>query len=176
GGLFGFITKPKTSSQRALMILIGFILQIIYYYSVFVNFPSDATSRETIAKPYFDFSSKTSQIIAFISSFIVGLGDSSLNTQLMNVLVTRYKQCTASAFAIFKLVQSLMAAVAFFYAGSISIEWQLLVVVIFLFFGTLAFFSVLFDETGGEFIATSVTVTLQDNENDSYQNYSSSIA
>ncbi|CAF0905754.1 unnamed protein product [Rotaria sordida] len=176
GGLFGFITKPKTSSQRALMILVGFILQIIYYYSVFVNFPSNAPSQETIAKPYFDYSSKTSQVIAFISSFIVGLGDSSLNTQLMNVLATRYKQCTASAFAIFKLVQSLMAAVAFFYAGSLQLEWQLLIVVIFLFFGTLAFFKVLFDESENEFTATSVTVTLQDNEHDSYQNYSSSIA
>ncbi len=55
GGLFGFITKPKTSSQRALMVLIGFILQIIYYYSVFVNFPSNASSDETKEKPYFDF-------------------------------------------------------------------------------------------------------------------------
>jgi hypothetical protein len=55
GGLFGFITKPKTASQRALMVLVGFILQIIYYYSVFVNFPSDASANETTKKPYFDF-------------------------------------------------------------------------------------------------------------------------
>ncbi len=55
GGLFGFITKPKTSSQRALMVLIGFILQMIYYYSVFVNIPADATAHETTKKPYFDF-------------------------------------------------------------------------------------------------------------------------
>ncbi|CAF4085800.1 unnamed protein product [Rotaria sordida] len=176
GGLFGFITKPKTSSQRALMILVGFILQIIYYYSVFVNFPLDASFRETTAKPYFDFSSKTSKAIAFLSSFIVGLGDSSLNTQIMNVLVTRYKQCTASAFAIFRLVQSLMIAVAFSYAGSLQLQWQLLVVVIFLFFGTFTFFKVLFDETESEFIATSGTITLQVNEHDSYQNYSLSIA
>jgi hypothetical protein len=55
GGLFGFITKPKTSSQRALMILVGCILQMIYYYSVFVNFPFDSSSNETTTKPYFDF-------------------------------------------------------------------------------------------------------------------------
>jgi hypothetical protein len=84
GGLFGFITKPKTAGQRALMILIGFILQTIYYYSVFVNIPSDASSQETSKKPYFDFSSSTSQIITFSSSFIVGLGDSSLNTQVLS--------------------------------------------------------------------------------------------
>ncbi|CAF0940495.1 unnamed protein product [Rotaria sordida] len=124
----------------------------------------------------FVYSSKTSKAIAFLSSFIVGLGDSSLNTQIMNVLVTRYKQCTASAFAIFRLVQSLMIAVAFSYAGSLQLQWQLLVVVIFLFFGTFTFFKVLFDETESEFIATSGTITLQVNEHDSYQNYSLSIA
>jgi hypothetical protein len=43
-----------------------------------------------------------------------------------------------------------MAAVAFFYAGILEIQWQLLIVVIFLFVGTLAFFSVLFDETSDE--------------------------
>ena len=54
GALFGFITKPKTSSQRGLMVLIGFLLQIVYYYSVFVNFPSDASLNETAKRPYFD--------------------------------------------------------------------------------------------------------------------------
>lgn len=68
-----------------------------------------------------------------------------------------------------------MAAVAFFYAGSMQIQWQLLIVIIFLFFGTLAFFSVLFDKSS-ELPTALVTDTLQDIDNDSYQNYSSSIA
>ena len=37
------------------MVLVGFILQIIYYYSVFVNIPHDAPFRETSKTPYFDF-------------------------------------------------------------------------------------------------------------------------
>lgn len=40
-----------------------------------------------------------------------------------------------------------MSAAAFFYAGTLETHWQLLIVVVFLFFGTLAFFSVLFDAT-----------------------------
>lgn len=56
GGLFGFITKPKTASQRALIILIGFFLQIIYYYSAFINVPFDSTLNETSQKPLIDFS------------------------------------------------------------------------------------------------------------------------
>ncbi|CAF3966651.1 unnamed protein product [Adineta steineri] len=81
GGLFGFITKPKTSSQRGLIIFIGFVLQIVFYYSVFINFPFDSPAKETNSKPYFEFDSLTSQVITFIGSFLVGLGDSSLNIQ-----------------------------------------------------------------------------------------------
>jgi len=55
GGLFGFITKPRTSSQRALIVLIGFILQIIYYYFVLINIPLDASANESNSKPYIDF-------------------------------------------------------------------------------------------------------------------------
>ncbi len=72
-----------------------------------------------------------------------------------------------------------MAAAAFFYAGTLEIQWQLLIVVIFLFFGTLAFFSVLFDETSSELtepLITSTVVLEDDNENDGYQVNSSAIA
>ncbi len=55
GALFGFITKPKTSSQRAFIVVIGFVLQVIYYYFVFINIPSDAPYKETDLKPYIDF-------------------------------------------------------------------------------------------------------------------------
>ncbi|CAF4190929.1 unnamed protein product, partial [Adineta steineri] len=82
GGLFGFITKPKTSSQRGLIIFIGFVLQIVFYYSVFINFPFDSPAKETNSKPYFEFDSLISQVIAFVGSFLVGLGDSSLNIQV----------------------------------------------------------------------------------------------
>jgi hypothetical protein len=63
-----------------------------------------------------------------------------------------------------------MAAVAFFYAGILEIQWQLLIVVIFLFFGTLAFFSVLFDENSDEATEPLVpSVTLKDDDdNDGY--------
>lgn len=46
--------KPKTPSERAKIILIGFVSQIIFYYSVLINFPLDAPAIETQKKPYFD--------------------------------------------------------------------------------------------------------------------------
>ncbi|CAF4549176.1 unnamed protein product [Rotaria magnacalcarata] len=147
GGLFGFITKPKTSSQCALVILIGFFLQSIFYYSAWINFPADAPANETNAESYFQFSSSTSQVIAFVGSFIVGLGDSALNTQLFTVLASQFKHSSASAFALFQLVQGIASAIAYSYAGSLDLQYQLLVVVIFLILNALAFFCVLFDKT-----------------------------
>ncbi|CAF4157801.1 unnamed protein product [Adineta steineri] len=147
GGLFGFITKPKTSSQRGLIIFIGFVLQIVFYYSVFINFPFDSPAKETNSKPYFEFDSLTSQVITFIGSFLVGLGDSSLNIQLLHVLASRYKETSASAFAIFQLVQGVTSAIAYLYASALGLEYHLLIITIGLIFSSLSFFVILFDDS-----------------------------
>ncbi len=60
------------------------------------------------------------------------------------------------------------AAVASFYAGAVEIQWQLFILVIFLFTGILGFFWVLFDETTTE-IPRSVNVQDNGNENVTYQ-------
>jgi hypothetical protein len=59
--------------------------------------------------------------------------------------------------------------VAFSYAGFLDIQWQLLIIVSFLFVGTLAFFSVLFNDTSNEF-TTFVTIQEDDTEYIGYQN------
>jgi len=71
-----------------------------------------------------------------------------------------------------------MAAAAFFYAGSLEIQWQLLIIVILLFFGTLTFFAVLFDETPTELTEPLITPTILnvDDESGAYQTNSTSIA
>ena len=65
-----------------------------------------------------------------------------------------------------------MSAAAFFYAGSIGVQWQLLIVVTFLFFSTLAFFSVLFNETTDELLTPILTTNVQEATYDDigYQN------
>jgi hypothetical protein len=66
-----------------------------------------------------------------------------------------------------------MSAAGFFYAGSIGVQWQLLIVVTFLFFSTLAFFSVLFNETADEVLTPILTTNVQEATYDdiSYQDY-----
>jgi hypothetical protein len=55
------------------------------------------------------------------------------------------------------------AASAYFYAGSLEMQWQLLILVIFLFIGTVSFLSVLFNDTS---YGISTFVTVQENDND----------
>lgn len=106
----------------------------------------------------------------------------------MNVLGSRYKESSASAFAIFRFVQvnnylylsftlflyfkAVGVAVAFFYAGFIELQLQLLILIIFLFIGTLAFFLVLFDDASNRI---SIFVAIHKNHTDNF-NYQYSTA
>ena len=49
-----------------------------------------------------------------------------------------WKDQAASAFGLFKFVQSLASAISFFYSAFIEFHWQLLIVVCFGFVGTIA--------------------------------------
>jgi len=80
--------------------------------------------------------------VAVFCGFLLGLGDSSFNTQIYSILGSLYEDDSAPAFALFKFVQSLTAAIAFFYSLKLYLKWQLLIMVISSFFGTLGFFVV----------------------------------
>ena len=49
--------------------------------------------------------------------------------QIYSILGFMYTEDSAPAFALFKFVQSLFAAIAFFYSGHVMLQWQLLVLV-----------------------------------------------
>ena len=57
----------------------------------------------------------------------------------MSLLGGTFKDQSVSAFAIFKFIQSLSAAIAFFYSPYLKLQWQLLILVLFDIIGTLAF-------------------------------------
>ncbi|KAJ7340343.1 DUF895 domain membrane protein [Desmophyllum pertusum] len=62
--------------------------------------------------------------------------------QIYSILGSLYEDDSAPAFALFKFVQSLTAAIAFFYSQKLFLEWQLLILVISSLFGTIGFFQV----------------------------------
>lgn len=140
GGLFGLVLK-NNRFRRTSVVFLGMVVHFVAFYLIFLNIPDDAPvvfQTSSQHKPYLI----PSVSIALLCSFLLGLGDSCFNTQLYSILGRMFAEQSAPAFAIFKFIQSIFAAVAFFYSGYILLTWQLLVMVVMGFTGTLCFFMV----------------------------------
>ncbi|NXT29018.1 MFS11 protein, partial [Syrrhaptes paradoxus] len=140
GGLFGLLSKNNCFGRNP-VVMLGIIVHFVAFYLIFFNMPNDApiapmegTDRVAYMIP--------SKEVAVFCSFLLGLGDSCFNTQLLSILGFLYSEDSAPAFAIFKFVQSICAAVAFFYSNYFLLQWQLLIMVVVGFFGTITFFTV----------------------------------
>lgn len=140
GSLFGLLSKNNRFGRNP-VVLLGILVHFVAFYLIFLNMPGDAPIAPvegTDSSAYIT----PSKEIAIFCSFLLGLGDSCFNTQLLSILGFLYSEDSAPAFAVFKFVQSICAAVAFFYSNYLLLHWQLLVMVIFGFFGTVSFFTV----------------------------------
>lgn len=140
GGLFGLLCK-NNRFRRTSVVFLGMVVHFVAFYLIFLNIPADAPvvfKTTTQMSPYLS----PSVSIALLCSFLLGLGDSCFNTQLYSILGRVYAEQSTPAFAIFKFIQSVFAAVAFFYSGHLLLPWQLLVMVALGFSGTLCFFVV----------------------------------
>ncbi|XP_070957837.1 UNC93-like protein MFSD11 isoform X2 [Oncorhynchus clarkii lewisi] len=140
GGVFGLVCK-NNRFRRTSVVFLGMVVHFVAFYLIYLNIPDDAPvvlKTSTLNKPYLT----PSISIALLCSFLLGLGDSCFNTQLYSILGRVYAEQSAPAFAIFKFIQSIFAAVAFFYSGYLLLTWQLLIMVTLGFTGTLCFFMV----------------------------------
>uniref|UniRef100_A0A673VWE1 UNC93-like protein MFSD11 n=1 Tax=Salmo trutta TaxID=8032 RepID=A0A673VWE1_SALTR len=140
GGVFGLVCK-NNRFRRTSVVFLGMVVHFVAFYLIYLNIPDDAPvvlKTSTLNKPYLT----PSISIALLCSFLLGLGDSCFNTQLYSILGRVYAEQSAPAFAIFKFIQSIFAAVTFFYSGYLLLTWQLLIMVILGFTGTLCFFMV----------------------------------
>lgn len=138
GGFFGLMCK-NNRFRRTSVVFLGMVVHFVAFYLIFLNIPDDAPvafQTNTLTSPYLT----PSVSIALLCSFLLGLGDSCFNTQLYSILGHVYAEQSSPAFAIFKFIQSIFAAVAFFYSGYLLLMWQLLLMVILGFAGTLCFF------------------------------------
>ncbi|CAN9505535.1 unnamed protein product [Ophioblennius macclurei] len=140
GGLFGLLCK-NSRFRRTSVVFLGMVVHFVAFYLIFISIPNDASvvfETSTQKTPYLT----PSVSIALLCSFLLGLGDSCFNTQLYSILGHVYAEQSTPAFAVFKFIQSVFAAVAFFYSGYLLLMWQLLLMVILGFTGTLCFFVV----------------------------------
>lgn len=140
GGIFGLLSKNNRFGRNP-VVMLGIVVHFIAFYLIFFNMPNDApiAPMEGTNDVAYMMPSKE---VAIFCSFLLGLGDSCFNTQLLSILGFLYSEDSAPAFAIFKFVQSICAAVAYFYSNYFLLQWQLLIMVVVGFFGTITFFTV----------------------------------
>ncbi|KAK2528564.1 UNC93-like protein MFSD11 [Columba livia] len=140
GGIFGLLSKRNCFGRNP-VVMLGIIVHFVAFYLIFFNMPNDApiAPMEGTDDVAYMIPSKE---VAIFCSFLLGLGDSCFNTQLLSILGFLYSEDSAPAFAIFKFVQSICAAVAYFYSNYFLLQWQLLIMVVVGFFGTITFFTV----------------------------------
>lgn len=144
GLLFGILGKRSNKFGREPIVLFGALVHWICFLLVFFNIPDHTPLREESAgtEEYHVFPGGPNLPVAVLCGFLLGLGDSSFNTQIYAILGSLYEKDSAPAFALFKFVQSLTAAIGFFYSLELVLKWQLLILVVSSFFGTIGFFLV----------------------------------
>ncbi|XP_073245430.1 UNC93-like protein MFSD11 isoform X3 [Porites lutea] len=119
GGLvFGIFGKRSNKFGREPIVLFGMIVHWICFVLIFLNLPDISPIQAVTTADDYNVFSKPSLPVAILCGFLLGLGDSSFNTQ------------------------SLTAAIGFFYSLELHLKWQLLILIISSFSGTLGFFLV----------------------------------
>uniref|UniRef100_G1MY42 UNC93-like protein MFSD11 n=1 Tax=Meleagris gallopavo TaxID=9103 RepID=G1MY42_MELGA len=109
GGIFGLLSK-KSRFGRNPIVMLGIIVHFIAFYLIFVNMPSNAPVAPMEGTDDIAYMIPSKEVAIFCS-FLLGLGDSCFNTQLLSILGFLYSEDSAPAFAIFKFVQVLQTPV-----------------------------------------------------------------
>uniref|UniRef100_A0A8C2WH33 Major facilitator superfamily domain containing 11 n=1 Tax=Cyclopterus lumpus TaxID=8103 RepID=A0A8C2WH33_CYCLU len=138
GGVFGMLNKCRSFGRNP-VVLLGLVTHYTAFFLIFLNIASDAPiapEEGTHLQAYIT----PSVGVALLCSFLLGLGDSCFNTQLLSIIGFTFRDNSAPAFAVFKFIQSIMAALAFFYSNYLLLHWQLLILVLAGFLGTVTFF------------------------------------
>jgi len=141
GVIFGFLGHITAKRGRDPIINLGFILSMASFLLMFLQIPFGATIDETKEEAFII----PSKYLIIFTSFLMGFSDSCFNTQITSLLGGPFKEQSASAFAIYKFMQSLSCAMAFFYSSHIGLQWQLLFAVVFDVIGSFAFVKVEWD-------------------------------
>jgi len=140
GAAFGIFGKLTVKGGRDPIVILGFCVSMLAYFLAFINLPNESTFKETTAQQLAFIDSN--KYLAIFTSFLLGFSDACFNTQIFSILGGSFKEHSASAFAIFKFMQSFATSIAFWYAPLLSLYWQLLIAVVFDVLGTLAFCTV----------------------------------
>ncbi|KAM7534346.1 hypothetical protein Aperf_G00000117950 [Anoplocephala perfoliata] len=130
GGLLS--TLGSSRIRPVFFMIFGFLSAILSAILAFLMIPSEAPIHETPMVSYIE----PTVYVAMLIAALLGLSDTLWATQICAIIGKIYPTdvdsvVTAAAFALFKFIQSVTSAVAFFYSLDLFLHWQLLIFVIF---------------------------------------------
>ncbi|XP_064600722.1 UNC93-like protein MFSD11 [Liolophura sinensis] len=126
GTMFGLFGSRTNKYGRDPIVLVGYVLHMAAFYLIFINLPSNSPLQSTMGSTYIE----ANVYVAILCSFLLGFGDASFNTQLYSLLGFMFPEDSAPAFALYKFVQSVAAAIGFAYSLQLLLHWQLLILVV----------------------------------------------
>lgn len=139
GAAFGLIgNRHGAGFGRDSVILFGYVVHIICFFLIFINSPDESPLEDTFQRAFL----VPNEYLAMFCAFLLGLGDSSFNTQIYPILGALYPEDSASACAIYKFIQALGSAMAFVYGRYLVQKWHLLILTAFATVGSVFFFIV----------------------------------
>ena len=100
----------------------------MFIFLIFSHFHSTCTSSVIFVQIF-------SVAVALICSLLLGFGDSCYNTQIYSMLGSLYADDSAPAFAMFKFIQSVATALAFYYSNLVFLNSHIYILAVS---GTLA--------------------------------------
>jgi len=139
GTVFGLLGSRTIKYSRNPIIFLGLVVHLAAFFLIFLNTPDRSPLQVTEESGYFE---QPSQYVAIFGSFLLGFADSCWNTQIYSILGSMFPEDSAPAFALFKFFQSLAAAGGFYASTVLLLRWQLLILCIGAFLGSLSFFKV----------------------------------
>lgn len=139
GAAFGLIgNRQREGFGRDSVVFFGYVVHIICFFLIFINSPDESPLQDTSQIAFL----VPNEYLAMFCAFLLGLGDSSFNTQIYPILGALYPQDSASACAIYKFIQALASAMAFVYGRYLVQKWHLLILTAFGTLGSIFFFVV----------------------------------
>ncbi|KAL1457697.1 hypothetical protein WDU94_007895 [Cyamophila willieti] len=127
GGILPFILNGRKLCGLSLIMLIGIVSNLLSYGMTYINIPDVAAFGNTWESSLIP----PNECIAVLCSFLMGLGDCCVHTELYSILGTIYPNESAEVFAVFKFVRCLCTAADFYCSPFIGLHIQLFIQTLF---------------------------------------------
>uniref|UniRef100_A0A8D8YGK7 UNC93-like protein MFSD11 n=1 Tax=Cacopsylla melanoneura TaxID=428564 RepID=A0A8D8YGK7_9HEMI len=127
GGILPFILNGRKLCGLSLIMLTGIVSNLLSYGMTYINIPDVAAFGNTWESSLIP----PNECIAVLCSFLMGLGDCCVHTELYSILGTIYPNESAEVFAVFKFVRCLCTAADFYCSPFIGLHIQLFIQTLF---------------------------------------------